>query len=49
MFLQRQILFGLCMLFYLLNLMFFLQASKLLDSNHTGFSPCMVSLVRLIY
>ncbi len=29
MFLQRQILFGLCLLFYLLNLMVVLQASKL--------------------
>ncbi len=28
MFQQRQILFGLCMLFYLLNLMVVLQASK---------------------
>jgi hypothetical protein len=29
MFLQRQILFGPCMLFYLLNLMVILQATKL--------------------
>jgi hypothetical protein len=41
MFLQRHMLFGSCVLFYLLNLMAIYKPVNFLDSNHTGFSPCM--------
>ncbi len=42
MFLQRHILFGPCVFFYLLDLMVVLQANNFLGSNHTGVSPCMI-------
>jgi hypothetical protein len=42
MFLQKHIFFGVCVYFYLLNLMAIYKPVNFLNSNHIGFSPCMI-------